>query len=230
MKVKVKASIPKNRLYFTFSGKVSRQDVDKLYTDTIFRVANMKAGFDVISDCSECFLLHPTGVSQFRKIMNYLIENNVGEIVRIVTKRTLFYEQILNLSSIICGYRPIYVYSHEEAEEKLENSIKRNGIRFHINKLYIKYTSNEEIKFGNIVNISTSGCEVSSESSQHSVDEKVTISIMFNINDESLEEFEIVSRIVRVENNAFAVKFEDLNNEKKEKLWKCLIHESQRDV
>jgi hypothetical protein len=90
MNLKVKADIGKNRLYFTISGKVVREDLDKLYTDVRFGVADLKPGFDVISDLSECNLGHLSGVPTFRKIMNFLISKRVGEVVRVINSNSLF--------------------------------------------------------------------------------------------------------------------------------------------
>jgi hypothetical protein len=171
MKLNVKADIKKNRLHFTFSGNVFKQEMEKLYTDTRFCVADMKHGFDVISDYSECFLLHLSGVLSFRNKMNYLMANNAGEIIRIVNKKSIVYKQITNLSSVIWGYKPINVSTYEEAEIKLKNTIKRSGIRFHVNNLPVKYSSKNNEHSGNIKNISTSGCDIESDISDHSVGE-----------------------------------------------------------
>jgi len=230
MKLQVKADIKKNRIYFTFAGKVSKQEMETLYTDTRFCVADMKPGFDVISDYSDCFMLYISGISPFRKIMNYLITNNVGEIVRIVNKGSLLYKQITNLSSIICGYKPIYASSLEEAEEKLNLSVKRNGIRFNIKNLPVEYLFNCNSKSGNMINISTSGCSVSSKLPQQSINEDISIKFSFNKKDETVEKFEIQSKIIRVNTDTFAVKFESLSNEQREHLWQCLLLESQREL
>ena len=230
MKSKVKADIPKNRLHFTFAGRVAKKEMDSLYTDTRFCVADMKRGFDVISDFSECTLIQLAGISQFRKIMNYLIANNVGEIVRIVNKRSLLYRQIINYSSIICGYRPIYVSSIEQAEEKLDKSIRRNGIRFHLKNLPIEYEFNNVTESGSVINISTSGCAILSEGVQKTINDEITLKIDFEslVQENNPKEFHIKSKIVRVDGDGFAVKFEGLDNEQIEKLRKSLIDESQR--
>jgi len=230
MKLQVKADIKKNRIYFTFAGKVSKQEMEILYTDTRFCVADMKPGFDVISDYSDCFMLYISGISPFRKIMNYLITNNVGEIVRVVNKGSLLYKQITNLSSIICGYKPIYASSLEEAEEKLNLSVKRNGIRFNVKHLHAEYLCNGNKKSGDIVNISTSGCSISSKLSELLIDKDVLIKFSLNKKDETMENFEIQSKTIRVNDDTFAVKFKNISNEQKEHLWQCLILESQRGL
>ncbi len=107
MSLKVKADISKNRLYFTISGQAVKKEMDKLYTDVRFCVADLRPGFDVISDLSECNIGHLSGVPTFRKIMNFLITKEVGDVVRIIKGKSLIFKQVLNLSSRICGYKPI---------------------------------------------------------------------------------------------------------------------------
>lgn len=226
MKLKVKADIKKNRLYFTFAGNVSKQEMDKLYTDTRFCVADMKSGFDVVSDYSECFLLHISGVLSFRKIMNYLMANNVGEIVRIVNNKSILYKQLVNLSSVIWGYRPIYVSTIEEAEVKLENTVKRNGIRFYVDNLPVEYILDDKVEHGNILNISTSGCAIESEFSNHFIGKEIILTLIFEKQKKVQNIFKTTARIVRVDDRAFAVQYKDIDDEQKVNLWKCLIDES----
>lgn len=227
MKLKVKADVKKNRLYFTFSGNVSKQEMDKLYTDTRFCVADMKPGFDVISDYSECFLLHLSGMKPFKKIMNYLMANNAGEIVRIVNTKSILYKQIVNLSSLIWGYRPIYVSTHEEAEIKLENTVKRNGIRFHVNDLHVEYKIDGIVEYGDVINISTSGCAIASNIFNHSIGKKILLIIKFENQKTVQNNFKLTSTIVRIDGDgAFAVKYDDIDDEQKVHLWKCLVDES----
>ncbi len=89
MNLKVKNNIKKNRLYFTFSGKPTKEEMDRLYTDVRFNVSDLKQGFDVISDFSKCELVHLNGIKTFIKIMNYLLVNGVGEVVRVINENSL---------------------------------------------------------------------------------------------------------------------------------------------
>ena len=82
MNLKIKNNIKKNRLYFTFSGMPTKEEMDRLYTDVRFNVSDLQPGFDVISDFSECKLVHLNGIKTFVKIMNYLLVNGVGEVVK----------------------------------------------------------------------------------------------------------------------------------------------------
>jgi hypothetical protein len=111
MSLKVKADISKNRLYFTIAGQAVKEEMDKLYTDVRFCVADLKPGFDVISDLSECNIGYLSGVPTFRKIMNFLITKEVGDVVRIINGKSLIFKQVLNLSSRICGYKPLCIHS-----------------------------------------------------------------------------------------------------------------------
>ncbi|MFH0784896.1 MAG: PilZ domain-containing protein [Pseudomonadota bacterium] len=229
--MKVKADISKNRLYLVIAGQVVKEEMDKLYTDVRFCVADLKPGFDVISDLSECNILHLSGVPTFRKIMNFLITKEVGDVVRIINRKSLIFKQILNLSSRICGYKPIYVSTLEEAEEKLEKSIKRNGIRFHINHLPAEYIANEITGKGNILDLSITGCAIESATLPVSAHDEISIKIVFQQQDIPSEEFIVKSRVVRIQgDNIFAVEFKDLDEEIKNRLWKCLICEAQREI
>ena len=228
--MKVKANLGKNRLYFTIAGQATKAELDKLYTDVRFCVADLKPGFDIISDLSACSLGHLSGIPTFRKIMNFLISNGVGEIVRVINSKSIIFNQMLNLSSRICGYQPLYVSSLEEAEQKLEHSIKRNGIRFHVNNFLVEYIANDTKGTGNIINLSTTGCAVESATLSVLAEQEVRIKIVFMQKDTPGEEFIIKARVVRAEGDMFAAEFTDLDDVRKDQLWKCLIHEAERQI
>jgi hypothetical protein len=229
--MKVKADIRKNRLYFTITGQAKKESLDKLYTDVRFSVADLQPGFDVISDLSECHLGHLSCVPTLRKIMNFLITKEVGEVVRIIKPKSIIVKQFINLSSIICGYKPSYVYSLEEAEEKLASFKKRNGIRFHVNYLPVEYVANDMKGKGSLRDISISGCAMESATLPVSSRDEISISIVFTKKDLATEEFTIQASVIRTEDdNKFAAQFKDLDEERKDRLLKCLIYESQREI
>ena len=231
MSLKVKADISKNRLYFTIAGQAVKEEMDKLYTDVRFCVADLRPGFDVISDLSECDIGHLSSVPTFRKIMNFLITKEVGDVVRIINVKSLIFKQVLNLSSRICGYKPIYVSTLEEAEEKLEKSIKRNGIRFHVNHLPVEYIANDMNGKGNIIDLSISGCAIESATLPVSAHDEISIKIEFRQQDVPSDEFIVKARVVRIQgDNIFAAEFKDLDEEIKDRLWKYLIAETQREI
>lgn len=118
----VKADLKKNRLYITIAGKLNKKDLDGLYTDIRFGVADLQPGFDVITDLTECTLAALSGFATFNKITDHLLANNVGKVVRIIDERRIIFKQILNSASRIKGYTAVYVKSLEEAENELKGS------------------------------------------------------------------------------------------------------------
>jgi hypothetical protein len=229
--LKVKNNIKKNRLYFTFSGTPTREEMGKLYTDVIFNVSDLKHGFDVISDFSECKLVQLNGINTFIKIMNYLLVSGVGEIVRVINKNSLLFTQIRNLSLRIYGYKVNYVSSLDEAERKLESSIKRNGIRLNVNCMPVSYIVNELNIKGNLLNLSTSGCAIESDKIVGvSIGEIIPIIIEFKNENISNGEFKVKGEVVRTDDNSFAVRFNDFDKDEKDRLWKCLIRECQSEL
>lgn len=230
MDLKVKANIARNSLYLKFSGITTKKQMDKLYTDVRFCVADLRPGFDVISDLSDCNVMHIESISTFRKLMRYLITKGVGEIVRVVDGKSLVYRQMVNLSSRICGYSPHYVGSLPEAEEMLETVIRRNGIRFRVHQLPAEYIAHDVKETGFILNLSTSGCALTAETASLAVADDICIMFAFAEKDSGPEEFKLKAKVVRVEGTGFAAEFVDLDNERREQLWNCLIHECQRLV
>ncbi|MBV5328645.1 MAG: PilZ domain-containing protein [Chlorobium sp.] len=228
MSLKVKADIRENRLYFKLSGKARKEELDKLYTDVRFLVADLTPGFDVISDYSECDFSIISG-KWLNKISNYLVTNGLGEVVRVISGNSLLYDQAKNLSTISNGFRPIYARSHEEAKGKLEATVKRNSIRFYVNDLQVEYTSKDKYGKCKLLNISTGGCSAQSATMQLSIDEDILMTISFENQDTSKIEFKAKARVIRTEKDTFGAKFSDLGNDQKELLWKCLISESQRE-
>ncbi len=228
--LKVVADIGKNRLYFNISGSVTKRELEQLYTETRFCVADLQAGFDVVTDFSQCRLVSISGVPTFRKIMNYLIANKVGEVVRIVDKNSLLYTQVVNITMRIQGYKPIIVSSAEEAEKRLEGSIKRNGLRFILHRPSIQYSREGRSWKGEIINISTSGCAVEAVKNQPVEGEEILLAFNLDNQDMSMSGFETKARVVRVENDNFAVEFLSLDSLQSDQLWKCLVAESQKEI
>jgi PilZ domain len=227
--LKVTADIARNRLYFTIAGNLSKKDYEKLYTDVRFGVADLKPGFDVISDLRNCILGHLSGITTLQKIMNYLITSEVGEIVRVVEPDSLIFKQAVNLAAKVQGYKPVYVSSLEEAEALLAKAVKRNGLRFHLHRHEIVYKINGQEWQGRLVNISTSGCAVEAEQKQDLMNREVVLGLSFARQGQAPLLFDIQAQVVREEGNVFAVKFINLNSPEKEQLWECLLYEAQRE-
>jgi len=127
------------------------------------------------------------------------------------------------------GYNPTCVFTLEEAEDALVNLVKRNGLRFHLHPLPVKYMLNDTKGAGHILNISTSGLAVASTTLQLSIDMEIIIQFAFVQQENSPNIFRMKARVIRVEDDTFAAEFIDLENDQKEQLWKCLIFESERE-
>jgi hypothetical protein len=112
----------KNRLNITLTGSISKEEVEKIYADVIICVPELQPGFSVVTDLTKCKLGHLSGIPTFQKIMEFLLENKVGRVVRVVGKAKLIFNQISRITENIQGYRAIYVATLEEAEEKLAES------------------------------------------------------------------------------------------------------------
>ena len=230
MGLKTRVDISKNRLYLTITGKAVKKELDTLYTDVRFCVADLRSGFDVVTDLSGCTLVHLSAISTFRKIMNFLITKEVGTIVRVIDGNSLAFKQMLNLSARICGYKPLYASSLEEAEKKLAVPAKRNGVRFQIHTLSVTYLAGERNGSGKIFNLSTSGCAIISATCPVDVGEEISIKFEFRTEGLPTGEFVIASRVVWGDDHTFAVEFTDLQSESKDQLWKCLVAEAQREL
>lgn len=217
-------------MYFTAAGKITQKGLETLYTDVRFCVADLKPGFDVISDLSECKLAALNAIPTFRKIMNYLIINGVGEVVRVIHKNQFLFRQMINLASRTQGFKPISATTLEEAEEKLDNAIKRNGLRFQLHQQSIEYTRGAEKGKALIFDISTSGCALVDATLQASVGDEVLIEIDFMKEDGSPEIFKSNARVIREENSTFAAEFTDLENDLKKQLWECLVSASRCEI
>jgi|SRR6056297_2841075 len=227
---KIKVDVALNRLYITIGGKLSKQRLDELFTEVRFSVADLKPGFVLINNLSDCKIAALSGVLTFKRIMDYLALNGVGQVVRIVDKKSLVLRQLLNLTARMQRYKPIYVDSLEEAETTIKNIAHRDGLRFHLYQHSLEYMVNDVKGNGTILDISTSGCAVVSATIVPSIGDTVQTTFTFEDTDNLLSEFKIKARAIRAADDAFAVKFEDLESDGKEQLWKRLIYESQRDI
>lgn len=227
---KVRADIKRNRIYITIPFNVSKKELEKVYTDVRFCVADLKPGFDVVTDLTGCSVGHLNGIPILRKISDYLVTYKAGDIIRVVGKTSLIFKQLLRIASKFQGYKPFYVSTLEEAEEKLTGSIKRNGLRFRINSQHIKYTINKEEGEGYLLDISTSGCKVQKPTLPLSADKEISITIPFHQDHETPLSFTISAKVIRVQDDKVAFQFVDLDDDQKAQLYTCLANEARRDV
>lgn len=222
-KSRVRADIKNNRLYIKLSSTPSKKVLEKVYTDVRFCVADLKPGFDVITDLSQCSIGYLNGISTLRKIMNFLVIKQPGEVVRIIGKKSLLFKQLIRAATIFQGYKPAYVTTLEEAEDKLTKSIRRNGLRFNIHQQKIEYRNNQEEGTGYLVDISISGCAVQGPTIPVTIDSEIEITIPFYQDQDTPSSFIIAARVVRVQDDIFAAQFVDLGDDQKGLLYKCFI-------
>ncbi len=227
---KVTADIKKNRLYITAPSTATKTELQKVYTEVRFCVADLQPGFDVVTDLSKCTIGHLNGIPTLRKIMKYLVINKMGRVVRIVGDMSVSFKQLLAIASKIQCYKPVYVNTHEEAEEELSYPIKPNGLRFEINKRQVEYSTNQRIGTGYLVDFSISGCAVQESTTPLSDDTEVSVTIPLHQEQDNLTSFTIPAKVVWVRGDRFAVQFLDLSDEMKAELHTCLVNEVQRDI
>jgi len=229
MQSKVLTDIKKNRLLLTYKGIVSKKEADAVYTEIRFAAADLKPGFDVISDFSQCKLAHVAGILSLRKMMNFLLEKGVREVVRIVGEDNIINKQMLNFATRIPGYKPIFAYSFEEAEEKLNSAIRRQGMRIHFHNLSVEYLIDGKAVKGQIKNISISGCAVASEGEIPKNGESVSLLFILKKDGADSTEIQVEGDVVRVGEDNFAVHFRMQDDDAKNRLFSFILHESRQD-
>jgi hypothetical protein len=227
---KVTADTKRNRLYITLSCDPGKKVLEKVYTDVRFCVADLKPGFDVVTDLSQCTLGHLNGIATLRKIMNYLVIHQPGEVIRVTGKMSLLFKQLIRISTKFSGYKPFYVTTLEEAENKLSQSTRRNGLRFHLQRQQLKFSVDREEGEGNLVDISISGCGVQGATRVPPAGKEITLTIPLLMDRDDPVTFTIAAKVIRVENDLFAAEFSDLDQERKKQLYKCLAYEARRDL
>jgi hypothetical protein len=112
----VTADIKRNRLIITLRGAIPKKIAERLYTDIRFCVSDLQPGFAVITDLTEASIGHLGAIDTFKKITQYLVEKQVGPVVRVVGKAKIIFQQIAKLSKDTPGYQPMYAKTLAEAE------------------------------------------------------------------------------------------------------------------
>lgn len=74
-----------------------------------------------------------------RRSSIFLLPSGAGGIIRIIKHNNISCKQVINLSERIGGYSPLYVHSVEEAEQRLEEIVPRDGIRLILRHLLLTY-------------------------------------------------------------------------------------------
>jgi hypothetical protein len=223
---KVTADRKKNRLYITLSANADKKELEKIYTDVRFCVADLRPGFGVITDLSACTIGHLNGVAVFRKISAYLIANQAGEVVRVVGKMSVLFKQLVRIATTFQGYQPVYVDNLVQAEERFANAIKRKGLRFQVHQRLVDYNINEQDGKGFLVDISISGCAVQAPTVSLGINDIISLVIPLHQDNEHISSFRIMAKVVRVEEELFAAEFIDLDHEQQAHLYQCLACEA----
>lgn len=224
---KATANIKKNRLHVSINGNIDSNSLERLYTEIRFCVADLKEGFDVIKDISQCNLIYISGLPTYKKIMDFLVANKVGEIVRVIKNNNLSFKQIINFSEKIHSYKTIYAEDQEDAEIKLEQLIRREGIRFKLDNLTCTYRDGIESGKGKIIDISVSGCAFQADS-RLEINKELQLIIQFAEYADLQSNFSLKAKIVRANGEHFAAHFLNLDSEQKELLYQRLATEVSR--
>lgn len=124
----VSASIKKNRLYITLQGVIHTKEAERLYTDIRFCVSDLEPGFAVITDLTQCRIGHLSAIGIYSKIINFLQEKQVGQIVRIIGDAKIIYLQMMKLTDKFQNYEPKYFPTLGEAEVFLDESLLENPV------------------------------------------------------------------------------------------------------
>ncbi|MGB3210561.1 MAG: PilZ domain-containing protein [Desulforhopalus sp.] len=227
---KVTADVKRNRLYITISSDPGKSVLAKIYTDVRFCVADLKPGFDVVTDLSLCSIGHLNGVSTMRKIMDYLIAHQVGQVVRVLGKKSLLFKQAVRATALFQSYSPAYVATLQEAENKLTHSARRNGLRFQLHRQLVRYSINQKEGEGQIRDISISGCSVQAATIPPAADMNISLFLRFHQGRKTAVSFTISAKVVRAQDDTFAAQFMDLGDDQKGELYKCLAGEARRDI
>jgi hypothetical protein len=226
----VKVDVQKNRLYVTIPKKFSQRDLDDIYTDIRFGVADLSPGFTVISDYSNCSLVAVSALGAFKRILQFLIESRVNIVVRIINSNSLVFRQFMNYITRSQGYKAINVASLEEAELELQKVAERSELRFYLYE-QVAHISHDQGSFeGDIIDISLNGCAVRCDASFLEPGAQVEILVQFSNQPKLPDSLKAQATVVKVEENFLAVHYEPLGASEKDELWKRLVFESKCDI
>lgn len=227
---KVHADIKNNLLKITFANDFKKRDLERLYTDVRFAVADMQPGFIVIADYSDCNLVNLDSLPVFGKLIQFLISNNVSEVIRILPKTKLFKTQIINFTSQCSAYHPIVTYTADDAKKILDTIIPRKGIRLFPKNYLVTYRSGKISATACLSDISYSGCAIITRSDLPEND--AIIALEFNSPEirKSGDVMQIQGRVVRVDAKGFAVQFSDSEKERNKDFWALVVEECKKQI
>jgi hypothetical protein len=230
VKAKVRTDIKKNRIYITLPTSINTKELEKIYSEVRFGVADLKPGFDVVTDLTHCSIGHLSAIPTLRKITAFLVAHKVGRVVRIVGNMSLILKQLISLASKFHCYKPVYVLTAEEAEEELKCPIKPEGIRFQLHDRQLDYQANGQKYTGSIFDISISGCAIRGQADHLAPGLELPVTFRLGSKDGSLSTFAFQARVVRAHHDMFAVQFIDLDEAQKARLYDSLVYEMNNSV
>jgi hypothetical protein len=222
---KVTADLKNNRLNITIPTTASQKEVEKIYSDIRFCVADLKPGFNVVTDYSHCTFGHLSAISPMRQIMDYLVSKQPGNIIRVMGKTGLIAKQLLRFTDKFQSYTPVYVNTQEEAEEYLANNTKRNGLRFKLHGHPIECTIDQKTETGALIDISVSGFAVQGLTTPVSAEQEISIAITMSHGNDNWSSFVAKAKVVRIEEDMFGAQFHDLDKDQIAVLFKWLAYE-----
>ncbi|TKB07138.1 PilZ domain-containing protein [Desulforhopalus sp. IMCC35007] len=229
-KSKVVANIKKNRLYITVADRLSKKEIDSLYTEIRFCVVDLQPGFDVITDFSACTIGVLSGLPTFRKISNHLIASKVGRVVRVIDETKVIQKQFFNYTARSQGYKAETLNSLEEAEEFLSATEDKVALPIRLYERSVAYTDRGQPGEGVITCLSVNGCDIHSATLLPQEGARISLTVTFNAHEDIPDRFELKAKVSWVEDDRFGVEFDDIDADHKDKLWKRLVYESQRDL
>lgn len=229
-KSKTAVNIKKNRLTITVAPKITKKSVDNLYTEIRFGVADLRPGFDVITDLSACTLAALSSLPTFRKISNHLITSKVGRVVRVIDETKIIKKQLINIAARSQGYKADIFNSLEAADEYLSKSEGDDGLYFGLHEQSLNYVYGEQTGTGVVEYLSVHLCEVKVSSLSTRENDPISLSMSFEPYKDLLEQFEAEAVITAVDGDKFGARFEGVDEALKEKLWERLVHESQCEL
>jgi hypothetical protein len=228
-KVKVRADLKKNRLYCTWEGSISKSDLDAYFTEIRFGAADLQPGFSLILDLTVCQVAYLDAIGTFKKVMQYLMEKGVRDVVRVVTGEQLVKAQVANLNLHCQSYEAIYVKTLEEAESYLENSAKRSHIRLKMIARKVEYVLDGKTFPGVLRDLSLGGCAVETQGEVPERGQVLQVQVVLSGKKTQTFSFELEAKVVRSFSGGFALEFMALSQEDRQRLNECIAVETSLD-
>jgi len=226
-KSRVVVCTKKNRLTITVAEKITKQSMNSLYTEIRFGVADLKPGFDVVTDLSACSLAALSNLPTFKKITNHLVSAKAGRVVRVIDETKILKKQLINMAARIPGYKAKLFNNLEAADEFLSSSEEPKGLSFALQNQAARYVFGEQEGTAVVDSLSVHSCTLQEATLQLEIGDRVTVSVTFHSYGELLEEFNSDAVVTMVDGDTLGIHFEDVDEPTQERLWERLAHESQ---